>query len=91
MDGKGDTYTKDALGKVKISENATYVAKYEEVPAGHKLVIFAVDGKVVDIQKVVSGKKPRVAPHDPPKTSQRSTPRCSRSASMSATSIPFWK
>ncbi len=64
-DGTGDIYTKDALGKVKISENATYVAKYEEVSAGHKLVIFAVDGKIVDIQKVVSGKKLEKVPEEP--------------------------
>ena len=64
-DGKGDIYTKEALGKVKISEDATYVAKYEEVPAGQNLVIFTVDGKVVDIQKVVSGKKLEKVPEEP--------------------------
>ena len=35
------------------------------MPAGQNLVIFTVDGKVVDIQKVVSGKKLEKVPEEP--------------------------
>ena len=46
-DGTGDIYTKEALKKIKITENTTYVAKYEEVTSEQYLVSFVVDGAVV--------------------------------------------
>ena len=42
-DGMGDIYTKEALENIKITENTTYVAKYEEVAAEQ----YAVDRKSV--------------------------------------------
>ena len=64
-DGTGDIYTKDALEKIKISENTTYVAKYEEIAKEEYAVSFVVDGKVVKTAKVTKGNTLTEVPEDP--------------------------
>ena len=64
-DGTGDIYTKDALEKIKISENTTYVAKYEEIAKEEYAVNFVVDGKVVKTAKVTKGNTLTEVPEDP--------------------------
>ena len=56
-DGTGDIYTKEALENIKITENTTYVAKYEEVAPEQYLVRFVADGAVVHSESVAKNGK----------------------------------
>ena len=64
-DGTGDIYTKEALKKIKITNNTTYVAKYEEVTSEQYLVSFVVDGAVVHSESVAKNGKLVKVPDDP--------------------------
>ena len=64
-DGTGDIYTKEALKKIKITNNTTYVAKYEEVTSEQYLVSFVVDGAVVHSESVAKNGTLAKVPDNP--------------------------